>query len=221
MNKSFKLLVVILLVFVTNSFSQSPNYVIKNFIGIHGGITQFDILTDNFSTEKQNGFALGLTAMVNIEHKWYDISYGIQFNQNHVNIHGGLTDADGNEELEYKFSATQLAILMHAKLLKQNLTIDFGPIIQANGYFDLKDDAQDDYFINGFDGLQAKDIRDISKFNVNGAIGATAGFKHFRIRAQYQYGLTNILNKLNDLEIEGNKFKGNQSQLILTALVLF
>lgn len=221
MNKQLNLLVAILVLFVTNIFAQRPNYDIKNFIGIHGGVTQFDIITDNFITEKQNGFTIGLIGMVNVEHKWYDVSYGIQFNQNHVNILGGMTDVDGNEELEYKFSATQLAILLHAKILEQNLTIDFGPIIQANGYLDLKEDAQENYFINEFDGLLAKDIRDISKFNVNAAIGATVGFKHFRIRAQYQYGLTNMLDKLNDLNIEGEQFKGNQSQIILTAMVLF
>ncbi len=220
-SKQFNLLVAILLLFVTNSFAQRPNYDIKNYIGIHGGITQFNIKTDNFETEKQNGFIAGLTGMVNVPHKWFDFSYGIQFSQNHVNIMGGKTDVDGNESLEYKMSAVQLAVLLHAKILQQNLSIDFGPVIQANGFLELKDDAQDDYFVNGFDELHAKDLRDISKFNINGAIGATAGFKHFRIRAQYQYGFTNMLNKLNDLDIEGADFKGNQSQLILTALVLF
>lgn len=221
MNKQLNLLVAILLLFVTNIFAQKPNYDIKNFIGIHGGITQFDIVTDNFTTEKQNGFIVGLTGIVNVEHKWYDFSYGVQFSQNNVNILGGMTDVDGNESLEYKFSAAQLALLLHAKIIQQNLTIDFGPVIQANGFLELKNKDQEGYFINGFDGLHAKGLRDISKFNINGAIGATAGFKHFRIRAQYQYGLTNMLNKLNDLEIVGTKFKGNQSQVILTAMVLF
>ena len=221
MNKQLNLLVAILLLFVTNTFSQRPNYDIKNFIGLHGGITQFDIITDNFTTEKQNGFIAGLTGIVNVEHKWYDVSYALQFSQNNVNILGGTTDLDGDESLEYKLSAAQLALFMHAKILRQNLTIDFGPVIQANGFLELKDKGQDAYFVNGFDGLNAKDLRDISKFNINGAIGATAGFKHFRVRAQYQYGLTNILNKLNDLEIDGTEFKGNQSQVIFTAMVLF
>ncbi len=220
-NKQLNLLVAILFLFVTNSFAQKPNYDIKNMIGIHGGTSQFDIITDNFTTKKQNGFIAGLTGIVNVEHKWFDFSYGIQFSQNNVNILGGMTDVDGTESLEYKMSAAQLAVLLHAKILQQNMMIDFGPVIQANGYLELKDDAQDDYFVNGFEGLHAKDLRDISKFNINAAIGATAGFKHFRIRAQYQYGLTNILNKLNDLEIEGTKFKGNQSQLLLSVLVLF
>ncbi len=221
MKKQLNLLVAILLLFVTNTFAQRPNYDIKNFIGLHGGITQFDIITDNFTTEKQNGFIAGLTGIVNVPHKWYDVSYGIQFSQNNLNILGGVTDVDGDESLEYKLSAVQLALFMHAKILRQNLTIDFGPVIQANGFLELKDKAQEEYFVNGFDDLNAIDLRDISKFNINGAIGATAGFNNFRVRAQYQYGLTNMLNKLNDLEIGDTEFKGNQSQVIFTAMVLF
>lgn len=222
MKNQLNLLVAITLIFVTNTFAQRPNYDIRNFIGLYGGITQFDITTDNFVTEKQNGWIAGLTGIVNVEHKWYDVSYGIQFSENNLNISGRMTDnVPGEESIKYKLSAAQLALLMHAKIYRQNLAIDFGPVIQANGFLELKDKSQEEYYINGYDGLKAIDLRDISKFNINAAIGATAGFKHFRVRAQYQYGLTNILNKLNDLNIEGTKFKGNQSQIIFTAIALF
>lgn len=222
MKNQLNLLVAITLLFVTNTFAQRPNYDIKNFIGLYGGITQFDITTDNFITEKQNGWIAGLTGIVNVEHKWYDVSYGIQFSENNLNISGRMTDnVPGEESIKYKLSAAQLALLMHAKIYRQNLAVDFGPVIQANGFLELKDKSQEEYYINGYDGLKAIDLRDISKFNINAAIGATAGFKHFRVRAQYQYGLTNILNKLNDLNIEGIKFKGNQSQIIFTAIALF
>lgn len=221
MNKQLNLLVAIVLLFVTNAFSQRPNYDIKNYIGLYGGITQFDLKTDNFITEQQNGWIAGLTGMVNVEHKWYDVSYGIQFSENSLGIAGNTANLNGEDVmLEYKLSAAQLALLLHAKIIRQNLAIDFGPVIQANGFLELKDKSQEEYYINGFDGLQAVDIRDISKFNINGAIGATAGLKNFRIRAQYQYGLTNILRKLNDLDLDTD-FKGNQSQVILTAIVLF
>lgn len=222
MKNQLNLLVAITLLFVTNTFAQRPNYDIRNFIGLYGGISQFDITTDNFVTEKQDGWIAGLTGIVNVEHKWYDVSYGIQFSENNLNISGRMTDnVPGEESIKYKLSAAQLVLLMHAKIYRQNLAIDFGPVIQANGFLELKDKSQEDYYINGYDGLKAIDLRDISKFNINAAIGATAGFKHFRVRAQYQYGLTNILNKLNDLNIEGTEFKGNQSQIIFTAIALF
>lgn len=222
MNKPINLLVAITVLFVTNSFAQRPNYDIKNFLGFQGGLSQFDIITDNFTTEQQNGWIAGLTGIVNVEHKWYDVSYGIQFSESSVGVSGRTAATNGEDiMLQYKLSAAQLALLMHAKIVGYNFMIDFGPVIQANGKLDLKEESQEDYFINGFDGLQAKDISDISKFNINAAIGATAGLKNFRIRAQYQYGLTNMLNKLNDIEGIDTDFKGNQSQLILTAMILF
>ena len=191
-------------------------------IGIHGGLTEFNINTDNFITEKQSGWAFGLTGIVNVEHKWFDFSYGLQFSENSIDISGRMmSDVQENELLEFKLSAVQLSALLHAKIIGQNLTVDFGPILQANGKLELKEESQENFYINGYDDLQARDIEDISKFNINGAVGVTAGFKHFRLRAQYQYGVTNLLNKLNDLEIGGNKFKGNQSQLLLSAMVLF
>ena len=62
--------------------------------------------------------------------------------------------------------------------------------------------------------------------NSNGAIGLSAGISHFRLRAQYIYGFTNMLGKLNknNLETLGNsesKFKGNQSMLAFTAMITF
>ena len=220
--KQLNLLVAILFLFVTDTFAQRPNYDIRNMIGLHGGISQFNIVSNNFTTEKQEGWVFGLTAIAYLEHKWYDFSYGLQFSQNKVSISGRMQDdVQGNESLAYKVSGVQLAALLHAKIIDPHLTIDFGPVIQANGKLNVDNESQENYYINGFEGLIAKEIEDISKFNINGAIGATAGFKHFRIRAQYQYGFTNILNKLNDLDIEGTKFKGNQSQIILTAMVLF
>jgi len=221
MNKQLNLLVVILFLFVTYTYAQRPNYDIRNSIGLYGGITQFDISSDNFITEKQDGWIAGLTGMVNVEHKWYDVSYGIQFSENNMGIAGKTSNSGGEDiMLKYKLSAAQLALLMHAKIAGYNFMIDFGPVIQANGFLELKDDAQEEYFVNGFDNLKAIELRDISKFNINGAIGATTGLKNFRIRAQYQYGLTNIYRKLNDLDVDAD-FKGNQSQLILTAMVLF
>ena len=69
----------------------------------------------------------------------------------------------------------------------------------------------------------AKDITDISQFNVNGVVGISAGIGAFRIRAQYGYGLTNIFSKLNNnnLNTIGGKstFKGNQQLLSLTAMI--
>ena len=224
-NKQLTLLVAICLLFVTNTFSQRPNYSIQNSLGPFGGITQADIKTDNFITKEGEGWTAGLTAIVNVEHKWYDVSYGIQFTENTIALEGRPTIAGEAEMIDFKISAAQLGFLMHAKIIAQNLTIDFGPMIQANGFFDPTEDEKKEYYLSGYDALQAKDIRDISKFNINGAIGATAGLKNFRLRAQYQYGFTNVFGKLNNQDLAiapaTEKFKGNQSTLLFTALILF
>src|SRR5690606_10239695 len=52
--KQLILLVAICIGFVTMSFGQKGNYRIQNGVGIYGGITQYVILTDNFTTKKGN-----------------------------------------------------------------------------------------------------------------------------------------------------------------------
>lgn len=47
------LLVAVSILFVTLGYAQHKRYAIKNGIGIQGGFTQFDIITDNFVTKKK------------------------------------------------------------------------------------------------------------------------------------------------------------------------
>jgi hypothetical protein len=97
-------------------------------------------------------------------------------------------------------------------------------MLQYNGELDLKDSSSSDFIIAGYQSLKAQDITDISRFNVNGAVGLTVGLGRFALRAQYIYGFTNMLNRLNDqdLNVDNNtqKFKGNQSMLVFTALII-
>ncbi|MEN8885549.1 MAG: hypothetical protein ABF246_04105, partial [Winogradskyella sp.] len=59
----------------------------------------------------------------------------------------------------------------------------------------------------------------------NGAAGATLGFKFLKVRLQYIYGFTNMLNKLNEQKFNSGTiredFKGNQSMLVFSALIAF
>ena len=225
-SKRFILLVVISMVFVTLTKAQHKRYSIKNGIGVYGGITQFDILTDNFSIKKQQGWIGGLSATVDLPHKWYTVSYNVQLSENNFAIEGRTSNVTPvNKDIEYKLFTAQVAFLFHAKILDDYLTVDVGPMLQYNGDLQLKNDAQEEYYISNFDNLQADEITGISKFNVNGAVGLSAGFSHFKIRGQYIYGFTNMLNKLNkqDLDTSGYnaKFKGNQSMFAITAMITF
>ncbi|MBU3820624.1 hypothetical protein KO566_01015 [Flavobacteriaceae bacterium XHP0103] len=224
--KSFTLLVVILLCFVTKSFSQRGNYRITNGIGVFGGITKFDIATDNFVTNQGNGFLGGFSATVDIPFKWYNISYDIQLSENNVGILARPSIASTtNEFIDYKVFAAQIALLAHIKIIETYLTIDVGPMLQYNGKMELKDKSKEGYFINNYTNLTSGDISNISQFNFDGAIGASAGFKNFKLKAQYIYGFTNILKKLEKQDIDttggDSRFKGNQNMLVLGAMILF
>lgn len=113
-------------------------------------------------------------------------------------------------------------MLGHLKLIGKNLTIDAGPMIQYNGDLDLEDISKENYIVSGYNTLTLKDLFEVSRFNVNGAIGVSAGFDRISLRAQYIYGFTNMLNKLNKQSFaENSGFKGNQSMLVFSAMVTF
>ncbi|MCB0382238.1 MAG: PorT family protein [Psychroserpens sp.] len=224
--KQFIVLVVFCIAFVTISTAQHKRYKIKNGIGIIGGLTQYDILTDNFNTKSGSGFIGGMVATVDIPHKWFTVSYGLQFSQNAIEIEGrSLTNPLQVEQLEYDVMAVQLAFMLHVKLLSDNVTLDIGPQLQYNGQLDLKSSNQEEFIINGYDTLLAKDISDISPFNVNGVVGASAGIGNFKLRATYSYGFTNIFRKLNDADLtttpSAEKFEGNQTMLAFALMITF
>ena len=131
-----------------------------------------------------------------------------------------------NEEfLDYKIFTAQIALLMHVKIIGPYLTLDLGPMLQYNGEMELKDDDKENYIIKNYDNLLAKDISDISRFNINGTVGLSAGISHFRVKAAYIYGFLNTFNKLNDNNLNvgtnTNKFKGNQSMFVFSLMISF
>ena len=213
--------------FFTKSFSQRGNYRITNGIGFFGGITNFDIATDNFITNQGNGFLGGFSATFDIPFKWYNISYDIQLSENNLGISARPSISSPETEfLYYKIFAAQIALLAHIKIIQTYFTIDVGPMLQYNGKMELKDTSKKDYhIINDYNILSAQDISNISQFNFDGAIGASAGFKNFKLKAQYIYGFTNILKKLEKQNIDtsggDSRFKGNQNMLVLGAMILF
>lgn len=219
------LLVVLTIGFVTLSFSQHRRVAIKNGIGVQAGITQYDIITDNFATTKGDGWIGGLNATVDLPHKIYTVSYGMQFSENRFNISGRITDdVAGEEALEYKLKAVQLGFTFHLKLFDEIIMLEAGPQIQYNSKLELKNGNQENYYINGYDALRASEIENISQFNFNGMCGASLGLGAIKIRAQYIYGFTNIFDKLNDASFNSSlkeKFNGNQSMTAFSVVITF
>lgn len=218
------LLVVLSITFVTLSNAQHKRYAIKNGIGLQGGITQFDILTDNFRTKSNTGWIAGLSATVDIPHKWYTVSYNITLSENNVDIAAMSLTNPTAQFIEYKLLTAQLSFLFHAKLVGSNLTLDLGPMLQYNGDLELKDDSNEGLIVANYDTLLTEDISKISNFNVNGVVGLSAGFGSFKLKGHYVYGFTNMLSNLNNEDLNaGNnqEFKGNQSMLMFTAQLTF
>lgn len=217
-----QLIVAICMAFATISHAQ--RYAIKNGIGLQGGITQFDIVTDNFKTKSNSGFLGGMSASVDLPHKWYEVSYNIQLSENNIDILAETPATAREEYVEYKMMTAQISFLFHIKLIKDNLTLDLGPMFQYNSELEMKDDSKEGYIVTNYENLFTEDISDISKFNVNGAIGLSTGVNAFQVRAQYIYGFTNILGKLNDNDFNLNnadRFEGNQTLLVLSAILTF
>lgn len=217
------LLVAILIAFVTEIHAQPQNYNIRNGIGIQAGVSLFDIDTDNFITKQGTGFVGGMAATVDLPHKWYTISWGMLLSEQNFEISGRPSSLTAEEMIEYKLKMVQLNFLFHAKVLGDAFTIDVGPQIQYNGELELKNSNHETYQINNYSGLSAQDITDISKINANAVAGISAGFGPIRLRAHYIYGITNMLNKLNNNSLEftgeNSEFKGNQNIITLTALI--
>ena len=233
--KNFKLilLVVICVGFVTTLTAQHKNYNIKNGFALGGGLTQFDIITDNFETQNGTGWLAHMSATVDIPHKWYNVSYGMQLSENRLSVNGYTNSLSAGfdpviisniKPIDYKILTAQVAFLVHAKIAGPYLTLDFGPMLQYNSDLEFDDKAQEEWLVADFDNLLAKDFVDLTNFNVNGAVGLTAGFDHFKVRGQYIYGFTNILGAMNDAEFSqtlNKKFKGNQSMLTVALMLTF
>lgn len=223
--RTYTLLVALTIGFVTLSYTQPKNYDIKNGFYLGGGITQFDITTDNFVTKAGTGWFLSGGIGAYLPHKWYDISYNIQVLQNNFEISGRMTDdVAGDEMVEYKMFTAQTGLIFHVNVVGPYFTIDLGPQLQYNGDLEVSDSSQESYFLNGYDALGAMDIADISHFNVNGLVGATVGYGGIKLRVQYIYGVLNTLEKLNNQNLnvgDGGEFKGNQRTLTFAAFFTF
>lgn len=225
-NNRIFLLVAITLCFVTKSFSQRDEYDIVNGFGIFGGITKVNLTTDNFITTQGDGFIGGMSATVDIPHRWYNMSFGMQLSESTISILGRPTiSSSTNEFVDYKLFAAQVALMGHIKLAASYITLDVGPMLQYNSRLEIEDKNQEGYFINNYNNLTAEDISNISQFNLNGAVGITAGFKFLKLRAHYIYSATNTLKKLESESIDtsggDSRFKGNLSMLVFGAMISF
>lgn len=218
---SFKtcFLTAILFIFFQKNYAQR-NYNDYNFLGIQGGVTLFDIQTNDLVTKQHSGFTAGFTTRGAFRNN-FDLVYGISFQSASVDVEGSSSAGTDTQNISYTVQGAQINFLGSYNIIVKHLSLELGPVFNINGKLKLDNDKFKDYVLTGYETLSAEDIQDISKFNVHLAGGITAGLEHFRVHAQYQYGVTNMLGKLNDKDLENNNFKGNSSTIIVGAVIYF
>lgn len=140
----------------------------------------------------------------------WDMVYAMQFSENNFSV--AANSGFITEDVNYKLSSAQIALMLSYKIVENHLSFEFGPIVQVN--VKLKTDfANENNILSGTTlNLHAKDIVDISRFNFYPAVGITAGVRHVRASVSYQYGINNMLGNLNSKNL-GINFKGNAGVL--------
>ena len=212
--------VTLLIIFIQNTSAQH-NYDSYNHLGITAGITQFDLNTSDLVTGKGNGFMAGFTTRGSFYNQ-FDMIYGINFFSNGVEVKGGNPENSlDTQNIDYTIQAVQITFQGSYNFIRNHLSIEAGPVLNINGKMKLDTENLENYILDGYSTLRAGDIQDISKINFHIATGITAGLRNFRLSAQYQFGITNTLNKLNDQNLENTDFKGKNSLLIMAILIYF
>ena len=217
MNRLSLIFITLALLTIQQSFAQR-NYNNYNKMGLQAGFLLFDIATDDFVTTQEQGFGGGFSARGAFRND-FDLIYGLNFMGSNISIQG--TDGVTTQNIDYTIQGVQLQFLGSYNIVKNHLTVEFGPTLNITGKMKVKREAQSDYIISGYNDLKASDLSNISPINFRVMGGLTAGLESFRATAQYQYGVTNMLNRLNDQGLENNDFKGNSGTILLGAVVYF
>lgn len=194
------------------SYRNTGSY---NRLGLQGKVLLTSIESSDLNIDGKEGFQGGFTTRGRLYNNW-GLVYGIDFMSANVSVQGTGAGQAIDNQIDYNFIGAQLNFLVSYNLIGQNLAVDFGPALLVNGKMNLKDNAQSDTRIAGFSNLTGSDLEEISKINPFAVIGVTGGFENVRLSVQYQYGITNILNGLNnqDLDLidpEARNFKGTAS----------
>jgi hypothetical protein len=212
------LFVTILLLFTQESISQR-NFDGSNFLGITGGYSMFDIMTSDFNTKQAGAFMGGFSTRGAFRND-FDLIFGLNFFSNNVEIFGAASSSE-TQYIDYNLQGVQLYFLGSYNIIKHHLSVEFGPVLNVSGKLKLKSETFEDYILDGYTSLKAKDIQGVSPVNFHLHGGITGGAKNVRLSVQYQYGVTNMLGKLNKNDLEYDNFKGNSSLIVLAGIFYF
>lgn len=189
-----------ILVFPLNIYAQrkfNDNY---NRLGIQAGITHGGINSDNFHTSPKTSFMAGLSTRASF-YRNFLIIYGVNFYEFNTGLNGYEPSLlQSPAEIDFKVTGVQLNLFLGTKIFGEYLSIEAGPVLQINSKM-TTEDSYKNYVIEDYK-IQAKDLEDISKINLNLAAAVSAGIRDVKIWFQYQYGVNNIFKGLNTIELE-------------------
>jgi len=198
-------IIVILLLISTIGFAQY-GYRDGNRIGISAGVSQTTLFTKNFNASPETGFAGGLSVRGNYYDNWSMI-YGMQFFSNNFSL-----EATFDQNVKYNIQGVKVRILFSYNVVEDYVSLDFGPELQINGKLQI-DDSNESKILKGTS-LRADQILDVSPVGGNFYLGFSAGGRTEREVFFFEFGFTNLLNKLNKDDTlvalnNNDSFKGN------------
>lgn len=182
----------------------------SNMIGITLGINQFNVNTSDFETTPGNGWNVGLSVRGNAFDDW-DAIWGIQFSEYNFKV-ATLNQALSERETNFKLPCANITFQLSYKFIENHLSVEFGPMVQVNGKLAVSTE-EEDYRIKGAEDYAVKDLTDIGNVSFYPVIGLTAGVRNVRLNVTYQYGINNMLGKLD------GGFGGNAS--VINGNVIF
>ena len=188
-----KKIIVLLLLTSTFGFAQY-GYRDSNMIGITLGLNQFSLNTSDFKTTPGTGWNVGLAMRGNFYNDW-DALYGIQFSEYNFKVMT-LTPTLSNRETNFKLPCANVTFQLSYKFIENHLSVEFGPMVQINGKFAVPKE-EENYLIKGDEEFTVKDLTDIGNVSFYPVIGITAGIRNARLNVTYQYGINNMLGKLD------------------------
>ena len=198
------------MLFATTFGFAQYGYRDSNMIGVTLGVNQFSLNTSDFETTPGTGWNLGLAMRGNFYDDW-DAIWGLQFSEYNFKV-ATLNQALRDRDTNFKLPCANITFQLSYKFIENHLSMEFGPMVQVNGKLTIPT-TDENYVIKGNEEYTAKDLTNISNVTVYPVIGITAGVRNARLNISYQYGVNNMLGK-----IDGG-FKGNSS--VLNGNVIF
>lgn len=215
-----KKLYLFLLLTVSFAALAQHGYRDGNRIGIYGGVNQTSLITSDFNTKPELGWAAGMQVRGNYYNN-FSMIFGMQFSENNFSVET-LSPLLQKQDVKYKIMGAQIRLLLSYNIVKDHVSLDFGPVLQVNDK--LKSEKKYEENIISGTALNAKDIADITKINGNLYVGLSAGNRRVRFIANYQFGANNILNNLNkkdELKVKNNNSAFSGHLGILSGQLLF